>query len=269
MAMSARLPCSTSTLGRLLFVDPTNRFTPVGELPESDQDSFALIVAGSAGALVKAPATAPFDNRTERQTEATLAADGSISAAVRDRYFGSSAVSERRAFHDVPRPEYVKDIEARVSGSAPGASVSKIEPEEGAAPSEFKVNLEFTAPMYGRSMRGNLLIFKPAILERHGHLAFTEPTRKYPIVLHSHAFTETARIKLPPGFKVDELPGMANLEASFGKYHATWEVKGNELVFTRALEIQNAIIPPERYAEVRSFYEHMIGAEQSPVVLVR
>ncbi|MGA2434518.1 MAG: DUF3857 domain-containing protein [Bryobacteraceae bacterium] len=254
-------------LGRLLFFDPTDPYTSFSYLPAGMQDSWALIDGVTSTPLVKTPGTVPSDNRTERDTEAVIGANGAVSATVKDRYFGSAASDERALLHKGQQSDYLKAKEQWINESIPGASVGKIEPEDTAP--EFHLNVEMAAPSYAKVMRGNLLMFKAALVGRNDHYEFAEPTRKSPVMLHSHAFTETARIKLPAGFKVDELPDTADFQASFGKYHATWKVDGGELVFTRALEIQNATIPAEKYSEVQGFFQHVIGAERAPVVLVR
>src|SRR5258708_16305854 len=41
------------TLGRLLIFDPTDDNTPAGDLPQHEQGSLALVIAGDAGALLK------------------------------------------------------------------------------------------------------------------------------------------------------------------------------------------------------------------------
>jgi hypothetical protein len=41
--------------GRLLFFDPTDEVTPVGYLPEYEQDIDALVIDGAKGALVRVP----------------------------------------------------------------------------------------------------------------------------------------------------------------------------------------------------------------------
>ena len=84
-------------------------------------------------------------------------------------------------------------------------------------------------------MQDRLLVFKPAVVARREALSLTEPTRKYPVVLDSHAFTETVRMKLPAGFEVDELPDPVKLDTAFGSYKTSYVVKDGELVFTRAL----------------------------------
>jgi hypothetical protein len=133
----------------------------------------------------------------------------------------------------------------------------------------FNLDVEFTAGAYAQLMQDRLLVFKPAIVSRLDWLALTGTSRKHPVVLSSHSYTETVRVKLPEGFDVDEMPDAVKLEASFGSYASTYEVKDGQLVFTRSLIQKAATIPADQYATVRTFYERIRAAEASPVVLAR
>src|SRR5712671_2394955 len=85
-------------LGRLLIFDATDDDTPVGDLPQHEQGSFALVAAGDDGGLLRMPVTTPEANELQRLAEVQLAADGSITAIVREKAVGQSAVSYRREF---------------------------------------------------------------------------------------------------------------------------------------------------------------------------
>lgn len=152
---------------------------------------------------------------------------------------------------------------------ATAAKVSRVEPKDNQTDASFALNVEFTAPAYGQLMQGRLLVFKPAIVSRRESLFLTEASRKHPVILHPYAYTETVRVKLPAGFDVDELPDALKIDASFGTYATTYNVKDGNLVFTRALVQRSATVPVEEYQKVRSFYERIRAAEQSPVVLAK
>ncbi len=258
-----------ATLGRLLIFDATDDNTPVGDLPNHEQGSFALVAAGEAGALVRMPTTPPESNKLERQAEVSLAPDGSITATVKERSVGQSAVRERGLFRQLSRPEYTHAIEEWITRGASGAKVSKVDPVDSTAEGRFALDVEFTARAYAQLMQNRLLVFKPAIVERLDWLALTGASRKHPVVLHPRAYTEIVRVKLPEGFDVDELPDPLKLETPFGSYVSTYEVKDGHLVFTRTLVQQAATIPADQYSSVRTFFERIRAAEQSPVVLAR
>jgi hypothetical protein len=257
------------TLGRLLIFDATDDDTPVGDLPNHEQGSFALVVAGDAGTLLRMPTTSPESNKLERQADVSLAPDGSINAVVKERSIGQSAVHERGLFRHLSRSDYTKTIEAWITRGAAGAQVSKVDPLDNSADGRFDLDVEFTARSYAQLMQDRLLVFKPAIVSRLDWLSLTGASRTHPVVLNSRAYTETVRFKLPEGFNVDELPDPVKLETAFGNYASTYEVKDGQLVFTRTLVQRATIIPAAQYSAVRNFFERIRAAEASPVVLAK
>jgi hypothetical protein len=257
------------TLGRLLIFDPTDDDTPVGDLPDHEQGSYALIVAGDSGELMKMPVTPPEANRLERTVEAELGADGALTAKVSERSFGQAAVEERRLFKRVASPQYVKHIERWVTQTAPSANVLKSEPKDDAREGKFALDVEFKSPNYAQLMRGRLMVFKPAIVSRRSSVFLTEAKRKHPVVLGSEAYDETVRIKLPEGFDVDEMPDALEVNQPFGNYAAKCEVKDGHLIFRRSLALKAGMIPVDQYTSVRSFFERIRAVEQTPVVLVK
>jgi len=258
-----------SSLGRLLIFDPTDDDTPVGDLPDHEQGSYALIVAGDAGELMKMPVTPPEANRMERAVEAELSADGTLTAKVSERSFGQAAVEERRLFKSAERPQYVKHLERWITQTAPSANVLKSEPNDDARGGKFALDVEFKSPNYGQLMRGKLMVFKPAVVSRRSSIFLTEAKRKHPVVLGSEAYDETVRIKLPEGFDVDEMPDAVEVNQPFGNYAAKCEVKDGHLIFRRSLALKAGTIPVEQYASVRGFFERIRAVEQTPVVLVK
>ena len=258
------------TLGRLLIFDATDESTMLGDLPDHEQGSLALIIAGDSGSLVRMPSTLPEANRLDREADVTLTSEGSITATLRERSVGQSAVMERRAFRHLSRADYVRLIESWITSGASGAQVSKVSPADASSDNGlFALDVEFSAPNYAQSMQSRLLVFKPAIVSRNEALQFTQAARVHPVVLRPRAFTEAVRIKLPVGFEVDELPDPLKLETAFGTYQTTYEVKDGELFFRRSMTVRAATIPVEQYTTVRNFFERVRAAEQSPVVLVR
>lgn len=258
-----------ATLGRLLIFDATDENTPVGDLPDHEQNSYALIAAGAQGALVRMPVTPPEANQLEREAEINLAADGSITANIRERSIGQSAVGERRLFRRLARPDYAKVVENWITRGATGAKVVKVEPADNHADGRFALDVDFTAANYGQLMQSRLLVFNPAILSRRESVFLTNTARRHAVVLESEAYTESVNVKLPAGFDVDELPDPVKLDTAFGSYSTSYAVREGQLQFKRTFTQRAATIAPADYAAVRLFFERIRAAEQSPVVLAK
>lgn len=256
-------------LGRLLIFDATDDDTPVGDLPSHEQGSLALIIAGADGSLTRMPVTPPEMNFLDRNIDASIDFDGSLTAKVHETAGGRWAVNFRSEFRHLSAPDYQKAIEGWVNRGAHAAKVGKAETKDDSVIGRFDLLVDFTAPAYAQSMQNRLLVFKPAIVSRRDSVSLTEATRRLPIVLNAAAYSETVHVKLPIGFDVDEMPDAVKLDTAFGSYATTYEVKDGQLVFTRKLVQRGSTIPADQYASVRSFFERIRSAEQSPVVLTK
>lgn len=256
-------------LGRLLIFDATSPNTPVGDLPEGEQDSLALIDAKESTELLRMPSTPPDANRLERTTEVTLQRDGSIAATMRERTFGQSAARARGMFKNLSRSDFEGAIQLWAGSEATGAKFTRIDPSDEHAEGRFSLDVEFTAPAYAQSMQDKLLVFKPSVVGRTNSGWLADPNRKQPVVLKSKALIETVRFKLPAGFDVDEMPDAVKISSEFGDYTASYEVKDGQLVYTRSLVQRASVIPVEKYKDVRNFFGQVRASEDAPVVLAR
>jgi len=259
----------SARLGRLLIFDPTAEETPVGDLPTYLQGSLALIDARESDALVQMPVTSPESNQLERVIDASIDGAGVLSAKIHEDARGQVASAYRREFRSQSKAEYAKQIEGWVASGAASARVQKVEPRDDNSVNRFNLDVDFVVPRYGQLMQDRLLVFKPAIVSRRESLALGNVKRKHPVVLHSNSYSETVRVKLPAGFAVDEMPDSVKLDTSFGSYSTNYEVKNDQLIFTRKLMQKAATIPADQYTSVRTFFEKIRAAEQAPVVLAR
>jgi hypothetical protein len=260
---------SHPALGRLMIFDPTDSETPVGDLPDHEQGSWALVAAGPDGSLVQMPMTPPESNRIDRVSSVDLDGNGAIRSVVSQTSIGQAAVRDRTRLKYLSKPEYASMIESWITRGATGAKLNKLDSVDEAGNGKFKLDVEFTVANYAQVMGGHLLVFKPAIISRGEGLSFGNTFRKYPINLSSQAFAETVNITLPQGFEVDELPDPLKLDTPFGSYSATYEVKDGKLTFTRKLLQKGGTIPVDKYPAVRDFYARIRATETAPVVLAK
>lgn len=258
-----------AALGRLMIFDATDPYTPVGDLPDYLQGSFALVAAGADGKLLKMPVTPPETNGMNRRVEMTLEPGGGISGTIHENSSGQSASHARRLLRGIPISTYNKMIEGWVARGISTARVGKITPLDKSGENQFDLDVELSAPVYGQLMQGRLLVFKPVVVDRLNSLWLTENNRTQPVVMEANSFNETAIFKLPAGFVVDETPDAVNLETPFGKYSTAYEIKDGSLIFKRSLILNSATIPVEKYPSVKDFFVKIRAAEQSPVVLLK
>jgi Domain of Unknown Function with PDB structure (DUF3857)/Transglutaminase-like superfamily len=199
-------------VGRLLIFDPTDRITPLGDLPESEQGSYALVVAGAKGALLKMPVLAPDARRIESQVQGGLDADGNLTASMQREYFGQSSTRLRYIEKVQGAEELKKQFEGGMARSIAATTVKKVVTETHPDENRLSVNLDLAADRFGQSMQGRLFILRPGMLTSGGDYTFTTKQRTAPIQLEADYRRDTVKIKLPQGYKLDELPSPAKLE---------------------------------------------------------
>jgi hypothetical protein len=256
-------------LGRLLIFDATDAYTPVGDLPDYLQGSYALIIAGDKGGLAKMPITPPDTDLLERNIDVSLNEFGEIRGTIRERSTGQASVAFRREFRSVAAPDFRKMIEGWLTNGATGARLEELQTKDGENRSTFNLDVSFSALRYGQLMQNRLLVFKPVIVGRRHGVSLTEPTRTSPIEINGLSMKETVSFTLPDGFSVDEMPDAASLQTVFGSYSTKYEVSGNNLKFSRVLKLNRMTLPAEKYAVAKEFFSKMREAEQAPVVLIR
>ncbi len=257
-------------LGRLLVFDPTNETTPPGWLAKETHGGHALVLAGPQGRLIQLPSSSPDNDRVERTITARLDPLGSISGTISEHFNGYASNSIRDERQPLSESDYrTQLIEPWLARTLPSARVTKLEATDDFSTARLDLTIGFEAHAYGKMMRDTLLVFKPVIVARRDSVSLKRGKRTQPVVIHPSSFTEKAEIELPPGYAVDEAFPAADIQSPFGHYRARAEVRDGKLHFERTRELRAATLPPEQFETARAFFEKILQAEQSPVVLRR
>lgn len=257
------------SLGRLLVFDPTDPFTPLGLLVRSRLADQALLLAGEQGGLIELPAARSEGDRLVRIVRAKLDPLGNLSGQLEHRYLGVAASAARAELHPLKPDDYRKRIEGRLASTLPALRGTQVKTVDQFAEAEFTQTIDFNSTGYGKLMRDELLIFKPALTGRRDASKFTKKPRTLPVTLHAHAYAEKAEFELPEDCVVDELAPALELETDFGRYRSTLRVEGNTLYYERDYELRSREIPAADYERVRVFFERIARNEQASVVLRR
>ena len=258
-----------SPLGHLLIFDPTDPITPIGGLPIDEQGSYALVIAGPSGALLKMPLLPANDNRTESTVEAVMDADGRLKARLQRQYFGQSGIPLRAVVKLRGSDDLKKRFERGFTRRLGGVTLNSVTTEGKPEDNRLAVNLDLAAERFGQMMQGRLLIVRPGELSSGGDYYFNSRQRSSPVKLEADLRRDSIKVKLPAGFKLDELPAPAKVESPYGSIEATWAVRDGEIVMDQTLEIRETVVPVSDFAKVRAFFDQVGGVQSAPVVLVR
>ena len=218
---------------RYLIFDPTDEYTPIGDLRSALQGNYALLVTKSGGELIQLPVLSPDRNRFEREGKFTLQADGSITGTLVEKRTGDHAVGERKWLAEANEADRMKYVDHYLEQSLKNVSVQKADFGDTAnRASELVWNFDISAQSYSQHS-GPLLLVRPRVVgDKTLRLDFAK--RKYPVQLASATTEKDAfEIQLPPGFVVDDLPEPTHIDVGFAKYSSKVEAKGSTLHYTR------------------------------------
>lgn len=260
-------------LGRLLFIDPTWNNSPIGEIPFEAQGGYAVVGKLAPEPLIRLPLSTPEQNKLQREITVELLPNGNLLGRSSNTHHGQSAVRERRIRSNSDEKEYTESINERYAASGNPAPVTKeVETSDNFLEDRsYQNTIDFGFPGYAKQMQRVLMIFKPAILNRLVDNPFSKKKRTLPVRLRSKMLEETAQIYFPLDYELDEFEAEIKIETDFGSYHSTIEAKEGEaeLKYTRVFKILDTTVPTDRYQELQAFYDSVIEAEQTPVVLAR
>lgn len=256
-------------LGCLLIFDPTDPITPLGDLPEEEQGSHALVVAGERGALLTMPKLPVSAHRIESSIEATIDADGRLAAKIERQYFGQAAIPLRGVQTYLGAEELQKAFEKGFARRVGGTTVRNVTTAARPEDDRLSVNLELGAERFAQNMQGRLYIVRPGLLASGGDYFLPSKERTAPVKLESDLRRDSIRIHMPSGFKVDELPRAVKIDSPYGALETTWAVDHGEILMTQTLEIREKVAAPAEYRQVRDFFDQLAGAESAPIVFVK
>lgn len=252
---------------RYLIFDPTDEYTPLGDLRSELQDTYALLVTDAGGELIHTALQPPDNNVLVRTGLFKLNPDGSLSGEVVEKRTGDHALYERYALKEANQQERLQRVERVLGHSLQGFTLKSLEVEQlDARDKDLVLTYNFAVPNYVQ-VRGPLTLARPRILGEKTFAVDQKP-RHYAIEMHSASReTDVFEIEIPPGYKVDDVPDPVKIDMGFASYQSKSEVSGTRLRYSREYIVRDLHVGPERLADLRKF-EGMIGSDEVAAVVL-
>ena len=257
-------------LGRLLIFDPTDQYTPFGDLRGELQKNFGLLVTPEGGELVSLPQMPPQSSGVTRVSKMTLDSFGTLQGDVHEIRRGDFGMQERYALKSVSKDaDRIKHIETLLAQSLANfqltkASVTNL--QQNSQP--FIYDYSLVSQDYAKHA-GPLVVVRPHLIGSwSSDLLETKEPREFPVEFDGpQADTEDSQIALPSGYVVDDLPPPVDADYSFASYHSKTEATGNTIHFTRRMEIKELSVPVSKLDELKKFYRIIAGDERNTAVI--
>lgn len=231
-----------------------DKFAPYGYMPSSLRGQPAIVL--KLGAPRETTPSGGSSDAVIHQGTVALAADGSATLDIVQRYEGKLAILLRSALETLPDARLKETVEARLlPQSLPGARVISVEVKNLAdidQPLELAMKLEMSS--FAR-VQGKELLVPPPFPMQLSKLAQL-PTRETPLYISEQLATRIElklTVKLPQGARVTTALEPSAIDNDGRSARVKDRSEAGALVFERIVDIPAGRVKVEDYAKFQSF----------------
>jgi hypothetical protein len=244
--------------GAYAWIDPSTPGLPPGRLPGILQGAVGILVSPSGGELINLPEDDAAKNVVDVKLDLTLDSSGNVKGTLRGSLTGVAAArgKEILALPEEQQPAAMRGLllgdPAGDPAARPGIGFVDVFRVAGSAPrgerdDSLKVQVRLVPIVLGTTnvspdeLIGRALGF----LWREG--------RRSPVFLGARStWRVRVHLKMPEGMGVAELPVSLEKAGAIVNIEERWAVADGVLSFQRTYTLNERVVPPERYDELRA-----------------
>jgi hypothetical protein len=252
---------------RYLIFDPTNPYVSIGNMPDYEQGSYGLLLAGKDSQVIAFPVLNPALARTDRTAKFELASDGTLKGDVSVTRSGDAAwltrarmtLSSEKEQRELVEKSLQQDFSAFTLGAETLDNLKQVDQPLG-------MQYSVTAPSYAKTA-GTLLLVRPRVLGTVAHPLDDKP-RRVPISFPGvGTWTDNFDVKIPAGYTVDDVPDPVSVDVGFATYRSEVKAQGDTLHYTRQYVLKKVELTPDQYTTLRKLEGEITSDENSNAVL--
>ncbi len=258
--------------GKYIFLDSTAESTPCGQLPPSDQGRRVLLVKDGRAVLVATPVFGPKVNQEIYKARFWLDAEGVLKGTGKLVYTGVYAMFRREQFIHMTAQQRQRTIEKIINNFSPGARLlgMEISPYQDLNQPNVRVGFRIKDDTYA-TKTAHLLSFH-APLPSFSHLIslVAAAKRHYPYRL-GYCLRKVAEVEihLPQGYRCIFLPEDYRYTNNVGRLEIRWRKKGDVIICHEVLEVNQAEIPVDKYAQLRHLFTLAVKLNRNQVIILK
>jgi hypothetical protein len=252
---------------RYLIFDPTNQYVPIGEIPENEQGSYGLLVAGADSQAIQLPMLNPKMDTTDRTAKFKLSPDGTLTGEVTVLHSGASSWNLRENLSMASEKDQRKNLEQSLQQSFSNFSLGTEKTDNVLVLDKpLEMQYQVTAPMYAKDA-GTLLLVRPRVIGSDTYGLRDKP-RVYPVSFDGvGTWKDDFDVTIPAGYAVDDVPTGVNMDVGFASYHSEVKAENGVLHYHREYTLKQLTLPPSDYAALLKLQAAITTDENSDAVL--
>jgi hypothetical protein len=255
--------CQVRLPNEMILLDATERYLPMGLLPERCLNGEGLIVSNSNTGWVNLESKTKW--KTVINTDLKLEPNGTLRGKLNFIHDGYAAGKMRNEYFRDGETEYLKKIVTGKSWEITEAKFQNTKEVDKPAIEDHSILMENHA-----SVAGSQIYLNPFVIAHFDENPFKAETRTYPVDFTCpRESTYLCKISIPEGYAIDELPKnkILALPNNAGRFVYNVGSTGNQINITCILSINRSLFVQDEYPDLREFLNLVIAKETEQIVL--
>ncbi|MCA4898701.1 MAG: transglutaminase domain-containing protein [Bacteroidota bacterium] len=256
--------CAAQINDKIILLDATDKFLPIGVLPERCLNGNGFMVGEQGYRWV------PLQPSTKARTNisvdlALLGDEGNLKGTLKIDRSGYHSVDARKSFVTKGKEEYLKDFVGSKTWELHKSEFSN----EKDLQLPFKETYEVSVNEHA-TVAGAVYYISPFVMAKEESNPFKQEERKYPIDFGApFDYVYFIKLTLPQGFVVEELPKskVLALPGNAARYIFNVAQSGNSINITSNFSINKGVFSQDEYPNLREFYNQMVAKQAEQIVV--
>jgi len=250
------------------WLECTSQKIPFGFLSNFTDDRNVLACTPSGGKLLRTPKYASNNNLQVRKATFNISDKGELSGEIETRFSGTQ-YENREELVDKSEAEKLKTV-ARIY------TINNLDiTQYGLTQNKFNEpltteTLKFSAPSYA-SVSDNKMYFLLNAANRSNRTPAELRSRSTDVYINDGYADEDEIIYTLPSdnYRAEKIPLNIAISKPFGSYSATMQLRGNQLIYRRKIQLMAGTYDKTLYADLVEFYRKVGDADAYSVALVK
>jgi hypothetical protein len=262
--------------GRWRGFDVAAPYLPWDMLVADEESQPAVFCDPDSGGFITLDSSEPERSASRHTATLTLMPDGTLDGDVHATFSGHANEDLRAALEDAHGDDADTAFVDALGWDRHSVQISRVRVDRGARDWDpLQVDYHVVMPEHA-TVTSKRILLQPAAMHAHEPARFTAGKRRWPVYFkHSWAESDTIRIRLPAGWRVEELDQPQPVEAKgVAAYRASilQSDDGAQLLYLRALvagEDGTTLFPADSYPALKRLFDLIHDGDQATVTLVR
>ena len=248
----------------LILLDATSKYTMPNILPIEALNWTGLIVRenGSSASVDLMP---KINSKDVVTIMADITPEGYVRGKLRDQYFDYNAMLYRTHYKALSKDAYIEKLEGRFAG----LEIESLEVQDSDLSKPVVENIAFNHTD-AVDVVGDKMFMSPLLFLTRTENPFKAEKREYPVDFSfPHQDKYTISLTIPAGYQVESIPQpqQISMERNLGSFSFNISSTGNKLQVLCTFDINHAIVAPEDYPMLQSFFKQVIEKQNEKIVL--